>query len=154
MDLRASRRPCRDGSVHTVQCSSSGYNGPQSSAFASHRYERTPLHWVAAADNLPERPHSAPSSRSSSPEAQSSSHHSWVPNFSRLLPSASLSTIMQNRSAGCYVKRWDPTWRTTTPWDSLKLVRFCFLSSSSFANPFDRTLSCGLNMAIVLFIFT
>jgi hypothetical protein len=153
MDARASRSACRDGPAHTVRWSSSaadekrhtwlGYNG--SLGFSSNRHERIPSHRFTAAGNQPssrseeQRSHSAPSSRSSSPGAQSNSR-SWVPNFSRLLPSrtASLSTIMENRSAadsveslrsrlrGCNVKRWDPTWRTTTPWERLKMVCFIF----------------------------
>jgi len=145
MDGRISRQTCRDGPVQTVRWSSSaaddswlGYNGPQSLGFSSHRHEGIPPHRVTAAGNQPssrpkeQRSRSAPSSRSSSPGAQPRSR-SWVPNFSRLLPSrtASLSRTMENRSAAdsvesrlraCNVKRWDPTWRTTTPWESLKRV--------------------------------
>jgi hypothetical protein len=148
MDGRASRRAYRDRSFHTVRRSSSaedeswlGYNGSQSLDLSSHEHEGIPPHRVTAAGNQPfswseeQRSHSAPSSRSSSPGAQPRSR-SWVPNFSRLLPSrtASLSTIMEKRSAadsveslrsrlrGCNVKRWNPTWRTTTPWEHLKMV--------------------------------
>jgi hypothetical protein len=60
-----------------------------------------------------------------------------VPNFSRVLPSRTsiLSTIMENRSAADSaeslrnrlrsrkVRRWEPDWKTTTPWDSLRRVR-------------------------------
>ena len=81
------------------------------------------------------RSNSVPSSRSSSPGALPSSR-SGVPNFSRLFPrrTSTLSTVMGNRSAAgsveslrsrlrsCNVKRWDPYWRTTTPWDRLRRV--------------------------------
>jgi len=89
------------------------------------------------------RSNSVPSSRSSSPGAPPSSR-SGVPNFSRLFPrrTSTLSTVMGNRSAAgsveslrsslrsCNVKRWDPYWRTTTPWDRLRRVCSAFQALS------------------------
>lgn len=153
MDVRASLRTSEDGtgpsqtvrrpqSANRDRHSWSGYNnGPLSSIASPRPHGRVSFLWVTAEENQSswsedERSYSAPSSRSSSPGARPSSR-SGVPNFSRVLPSRTsiLSTIMENRSASdsaeslrnrlrsCQVRRWEPDWKTTTPWDGLRRVR-------------------------------
>lgn len=158
MDVPASRRTSIDGagqparrtlSAAAKRHSWSGYNNGLRPSFAAPPggYGQVLLRRVAGVDrdsaSEDKRSHSAPSSRSPSPGARPSSR-SGVPNFSRVLPprNSTLSTIMEDRSAAdsaeslrsrlrsCVVRRWEPTTRTVTPWDSLR--RVSSLDPSSF----------------------